>query len=251
MTSSRFPGAAVLPLLAAGLALLVGCGDGGASTGGLPDAGPPSPDAWSPPPADGSTTFDASSCLPGDVSTFQPPSYRPATPVYQGRCTADVLGAAWAACSSPTDSSCVTWRAANADCAACLFSKDTAPRFGPSIVRRGYLEVNVAGCLELRGGAAGLSCAKAVQASDACTAEACSANCPVTGPPSLDAFERCVDIAGGSGCAAFAQKAKCAEAVSTVPAGICVRGATAEQRFRDIASLFCGPPPILDAGGGG
>jgi hypothetical protein len=107
----------------------------------------------------------------------------------------------------------------------------------------------VAGCIELSDPGA-LSCAKSVQALSECELAACAANCPVSDPASLDAYDLCAAHADHTGCATYySVAASCTSAVAeagTYAAPSCLE--TDFRRFYDyVVPLFCGAPPA-DAG---
>jgi hypothetical protein len=148
-------------------------------------------------------------------------------------------------------------------CAACIVSVDADAKYGPVVLRKGVVTLNVAGCIELLD-PAGLACAKSVQASASCEVAACAANCPVSDQASFDAFDACARDANADGCAAFV---KGAESAANEDGGraLCSRSMSFDAAYFDIVPLFCGvhapsPPPsppapdagvIGDASGGG
>jgi hypothetical protein len=220
-------------------------------------------------PSDG-----ASSCRPGDVQTYVPSAYRPATAAWQGVCVAvagqdagSPIQLFYDACLGPGASkdACTTFTQTYPACAACILTPATADQYGPVIgysgVAQGYggfVQPNVAGCIELTDPSKGLSCAKAVQALSGCELEACEANCPVHDSASLDAYGQCareVDGAGGGdaapagGCQSYATKASCRADEADSSASTCL--SPSFKAYYDFAvPLFCGAQPTAspDAG---
>jgi hypothetical protein len=229
---------------------------------------------------------DASSCHPGDVETYVPKAYRPASAASTGACQAggstDLFQQFYAACLGPhaTQPDCVTFADSNAACSSCLLTPSAAARYGPLVGVGGFIVPNVAGCLELVGALhpavdagidpGALPCAKAVQALEGCELTACEANCPVSDAASLSAYYMCASDADKSGCQLYANMAaacggsyrdagpganSCPDAGAALTAADCF--APFKDFFNKVAPLFCGapmtcyvPPPPLDAGAG-
>jgi len=205
------------------------------------------------------STSDISSpsmCQPADVSTFQPPTYAPASGESQGLCTQTQIDAIYDAClgSNATQASCDTLigmgaTATDLACSACIFSQDDDPTHGPIIDRGSTVAINLAGCVELLD-SNGLACAKALQAADRCEVDACSANCPVSDAASLSLYDGCIETAAGGGCKAFEMATGCAgDEADGGPAAECFAGTTFLAQYDAIVALFCGPAPTSpDAG---
>jgi hypothetical protein len=238
------------PLIAITIAACGGSGDAQSADGGASDAGPRDAartDAGPPP------FLDASACQPSDVTTFQAPAFKPATGRHQNKCTPSQIDDLYAACLAPTAtaSTCAPKRTELQSCAACVFSQESDPKWGAVVQYKGYAMINVAGCVEVEAGAAGLSCAKDMQASLACSAAACAANCPVVDARTFASFSSCTEAAARTGCAAFSEKARCVDDLAqTTSAAVCTAGATFADRFHDVARVICGSG-AQDAGGGG
>ena len=212
----------------------------------------------------GSADGGSGACVPGDVATYQP-VYHPAAAV--GGCAdmqqiIDFYDACFGA--QKTSSHCQTFQSANALCASCIVTPDSAMTYGPIIDHGAFVTANVAGCIELMvdsaigaeprcvdGGAAELACAKAAQAVDGCELAACEANCNVHDTASLAAYQTCASVADGSGCSTYAQAALCASpdagGGSCGPPAACLL-----QDFKafydKVVPTFCLPLPTIDAG---
>ncbi|MGD0676935.1 MAG: hypothetical protein ABSC94_16090 [Polyangiaceae bacterium] len=206
-------------------------------------------------PSDASV--DASACLPGDVETFVAPAYRPA--IVEDACVAqdggDPVTLYYDACLGPaaTPAACLGVQSEYSACAACIATPIHAAAYGPLVVDvSGVARPNRAGCVELATAAsdpaAGIECAKAVQAQSNCEIAACEANCPVTNSPSGLAYDECAQTADDGGCAVFSSAATaCLGAQDSGDASIC-----ATTDFYDfyigVVRLFCSAAPPLDAG---
>jgi hypothetical protein len=183
-------------------------------------------------------------CAPGDVSSFTP-SHHPANP-HRGACTQRLIDDFYSACLG-LDSilPCSVFFAADADalhkaCADCILTPSTAPTYGPVISKKGTVDLNVAGCMELADSVNGLACGMAYDASNQCVDAACAATCPVTDEASLQRYQACVQQASASGCLNYTQAAKCADAEADGgPASICFSGQTFQDLYNNIVPLFC------------
>jgi len=203
----------------------------------------------------GFPAYDASACQPGSVASYQPGSYRSASPIGQGACTTagsgtDPIQGFYDACLGPnaTTDGCSDFRAQNATCVACILTPQSAPRYGPLIDFTTYVTANVAGCIEVAPAADGtpdsdgLACAKSVQALAGCELAACGANCPVDDSKSLSAYQSCATSSEQSGCQDWATAAACADAEQDAGglASVCL---ASFQTFYDaVVPFFCGPP---------
>jgi hypothetical protein len=257
-------------MLASGCSDITGSapGDGGAV---LEDSFPGTGDGSFP-------TGDASSCHPGDVQTYVPTAYRPASAPSQGACrvtgTVDPFQQLFAYCLGPraTQLDCMMFAQTSPDCSSCLLTASTASRYGPLIGFGGFIVPNVAGCLELVGAlhpgidsgidSSILPCARAVQYLGGCELAACEANCPVSDPASLGAYDICANDADKSGCESYAAAAMCAGSyrdagahgdaspdagLASISVADCF--ASFNDFFNKVAPLFCGSaPPPLEAG---
>lgn len=232
--SAPFPSGALLPTADAG-----GVGNGATSDGGLGTA-----------------------CQPGNVETFVPAAYVPALPAGQGACVTaadnvDPIQVYYDDCFPPNGSraACDAFgqiSPAYAACEACIVTAATAPAYGPLILADGFVQENVAGCLELKN-PSDLLCAQAQQALSDCELYACSVNCPVSDQPSLDAYHRCAVQADATGCQAYYAAAQClgAEAVDGSAESACL-ASSFEAYYQAIVPLFCGQVaadagPVTDA----
>jgi hypothetical protein len=214
----------------------------------------------------GDASAVGTSCHPGNVETFVPGAYRHATPAGQGACVsedggADPIQAYYDACIGPSMSkgACDVFAVSDPACAACIVSSESATAYGPLVLANGFLQANVAGCVEVED-PSNLSCAQAQQALSDCELAACSANCPVTDQTSLVAYEQCAGQADAVGCQAYYLAAECllAEVEAGVPANsesACLPS-TFEKFYAAIVPLFCGQAsadasgsPAVDASG--
>jgi hypothetical protein len=184
-------------------------------------------------------------CGPGDVSGFQP-TWHPPTGAHQGACTTAQFPAYYTACLDPnaTVTTCDAFTQANAACAACITTDDTAAQYGPLVNRTqiGVVSVNVAGCIALLE-PCNLGCAQAYAANDECTETSCGPNCPVVDDISFQDYQACTQTADQCGCATRNASAQCVTQLtgSQHPAGQCLAGTTFQQFYDFVAPLFCGP----------
>jgi hypothetical protein len=208
----------------------------------------------------GFAMYDASACQPGSVATYQPASYRGASPVGQGACVTDASGSDpiqgfYDAClgAGATTDACNDFRQQNATCVACILTPQTAAHYGPLIDFTTYVIANVAGCIEVAPRATGaldpdaFACAKSVQALAGCELAACGANCPVHDATSLASYQSCATASEQSGCDPWATAAACAEDEQDA-GGLAAACLGSFQVFYDaVVPYFCGPAP--SAGG--
>ena len=191
----------------------------------------------------------ASSCHPGSAQFYMPEagSYRPATGLYQGKCSSEEIKSFYDAClgSNRTKMDCdaVVMDAGVADCVACIITPDTAPKYGPIVQHGSVAEENLAGCIELLD-PANYKCCQAVQQSVNCDVAVCSANCPVTDQVSFNAYTDCVSQADQTVCSTYSTKAQCANAEVDGGASECLAGSF-QEFYDNIVPLFCASP---DAG---
>jgi hypothetical protein len=200
------------------------------------------------------TTEDApavgTSCHPGNVETFVPTAYRHATPTGQGACLSsdggpDPIQVYYDDCfgSNMTKAACDGFAASNPTCQACIQSAATANAYGPLVLANGFVEANVAGCIEIEA-PTDFGCAQAQQALSDCELAACAANCPVVDQSSLLAYEQCAAEAAQGGCLAYETASLClpdeveAGAGST-PEAVCL-STTFEAFYAAIVPAFCG-----------
>jgi hypothetical protein len=244
-----------LPPIAVAVVAALGCSSssagpgGGGDDGGVDATGAPPPDAA----GDAPLNLDAGSCKPASVASFQPPPYTHASGAFQDQCTSAMIDQFYDACFGPNQSetACAAFQpdadATRAACAACIVTPQTASTYGAVVL---YTSIsigipNVAGCIELLDPtSSGLACAKSVQADDDCDLAACAANCPLSTPGGVQAFESCTVAADSDGCKAYADPANaCLGADADAAASACPK-----LGFHDLAMLFCGPAPTPDAG---
>lgn len=229
--------------------LVAGCAAVATSPGSEPQWR--GPDAALPPNSTADAQVDASSCVPGNLSTFVPSVYHPAV-APQDACRPvglvhDPISLFYDDCFGPHASkeACadLAQTPALAACTRCIETPLGADSYGPLVVDKGALvAANVAGCIELTQPHA-LSCAKAVQAQAECEMAACEANCYVSDPVSLGQYQACASQARDVGCQAFATASVCGDAGQV--------DACSWPSFKDfydhVVPLFCAsPPPIAD-----
>ena len=211
--------------------------------------------------ADGSAVDASAGCAPGDVSGFQP-QWHHSAPFFQGACTREEITAYVEECVMQNDVSCKKGLEAGTvsqACTACILTPDDADRYGPLIVHRSWVELNVPGCLaNAMNDPTGVKCGASVQAVSSCEYQACSANCPVTSAQTLSAFSACAQSADTGQCATFYQyAAACIQTEQGADAGAavaaCLSGYTPQnksfaEQAREVIPLFCGPGTLSDAG---
>lgn len=212
------------------------------------------------PPADASKSDakgDAAvQCEPGDVSTFMPPPYVPAHG-QAGVCSNAQIAEFYTKCLDTTTrkkADCDAFKMAQAACATCIEVPSTAASWGGTYTHNGVISVNVAGCLELTGGAAGLACAKTVQGAQACGDAACATACPVTDDASFQLYIACISQAAQNGCKTQeTAAATCEMNLNTADGGsaICLAGQNFQDIYNNVVPVFCGGGGSTDAGGGG
>ena len=203
-------------------------------------------------------TDAASSCSPSDVLTFVQGPYQPAEPPSAACLDADGAGIwddFYDACLGPnkTNQVCTAFKQdpANAACAACVLTPDTADQLGPILSFGEFVGGNVAGCIELTT-PGDPTCARDVQALSDCETAACQANCPpVTDAPSLMARQECVAAADQGGCLMFVQmtRADCAAADADSGLAAPCMNASFKDFYEEAVPLFCGQSAV-DAGAG-
>jgi hypothetical protein len=255
-----FGAVAAISFAACGGKVLSTTSDAGVPSGPYPTPTPPG-SGYSPPgqPIDAGypvpTPVDASlpsnpgcsgGCCPGDVSGFVPKWHPPKT--HAMKCTQGQVDA-YHQClkdSSTQPPSCVPFGSgappANKACVDCIVTPDTAPLFGPLIVHKGMIELNVAGCIAIaQSDPNGTGCAGAYYAAAECRIAACSASCPVSDTTSFQAEQQCEADADRSGCAVFASKATCGDSI--VQAGAagaqCLKGQDFDTLYDTIVPMFC------------
>jgi hypothetical protein len=182
-------------------------------------------------------------CAPGNVSTFMPPAYHAANR-QAGACTAAQITAYYAACldTASTQATCMAFTPAS--CASCLEGPSTAAKWGAVVDSTGIASINLAGCMEITGGANGLACAQTSQKSSACADAACAPSCKVTDDASLQLYLACAQQADANGCSMYAQATQtCQMAESMTDGGdsICLTGQTFQDLYNSVAPVFCGP----------
>ena len=195
----------------------------------------------------------ATSCHPGSVETFVAPAYRPATSPGRGACDPMLISDYYASCLAPPQSEpdaapgasksrCDGFAQSHPDCAACITTAESASAYGPLVLVDGFVQANVAGCVEVEDPSDRL-CAMAQQALSDCELWACAVNCPVTDQVSFAAYGACAAQADANGCQAYYAAAQCLSA--EVEAG----DAGAEKAclapdfmtfYSAIVPMFCG-----------
>jgi hypothetical protein len=190
---------------------------------------------------------DGSACRPGDVQTYVPGPYHPATAAWRGLCTTDQMQAFYTACLDPAAStaSCRAFSqvsSSNATCASCILTPEQASAYGPLVDHGSFITENVGGCIELAE-PSGLPCAKAQQALVGCQIAACEANCPVHDTVTRAAYDHCTSEAARAGCQAYASQAACSLGTPEGGASATCSGQTFEGFYVAVVPFFCGPPP--------
>lgn len=192
---------------------------------------------------------DASACAP--MALASPPTYKPPRAPTTA-CTRPQIDAFVAGClTSPTAVSCQTFQQANGGCYACLDSTSADPTRGPVVyyADRGFVSVNVSGCFGIvLGDTSADGCGAADELLRDCDEAACETSCKVGKANSdLKAFAACKTAAEKTGgpCASYvpADSTKCQGIIADASAvSVCygTSGETFEQRFTDLALLFCG-----------
>jgi hypothetical protein len=131
-------------------------------------------------------------------------------------------------------------------CAQCLLTpENTDGGYGPG-VQGPIVTPNIAGCIELADPSdAGLSCAMAVQAADACVEYACKTTCPVTSDASRAAYQACAQTAATTVCKAYTQAASACVAAELADGGApnvgtyCFSSSDPQTQYDEIALFFC------------
>jgi hypothetical protein len=239
----------------AALVLLTGCGGSngtGVFSAAPEDAGSPGPgfDASLYQPEAGSLLGDAPppACPPASVASFKP-AWKPPVASKSGACNSTQISGFFNACLAQTSSpaGCTAFAQANASCAACLQSDDTASEYGPVVWHSNnlYYTTNIAGCIADEQGDAGTGgCGAAYQAVVQCKETACSA-CLSTTDPDFAVYSTCEEQAG-TGCQSFIQKltTTCGTVLKdpNSPVAPCIPHSsdTAEQAYLQLAPIFCG-----------
>jgi hypothetical protein len=235
----------VLPLLWSALVACGGSGSGGLFSAGTPDAGSTGdPDAGASLFPDSGIVLDGGSivCTPSAVGAFKPTWKGPAA-VHSGACTTAQMPVFFDQCldSGSTPAACAQWVQANASCASCLQSDDTATLYGPVIwhSNHAYYTTNIAGCLAAElGDTSPTSCAASYQAIVECKETACSA-CLSAGDP--QGFSSC-ESAATSECGKL--PTTCVNDIRDAadPASTCVppSGTSTRDAYLRLAPIFCG-----------
>lgn len=118
------------------------------------------------------TLSTATACFPGDVGAAKPAAEYPPMAIAQRVCSQAVLDTLYDACFQ-AKGNCTAWKTANAGCAQCVFTPDSANVQGPFITRPNERpKANQRGCLD----SFAPGCGGAYEAADACTHTACDRN---------------------------------------------------------------------------
>jgi hypothetical protein len=261
----------LVSMAALGGALVVGCSsssnsgnnnnptDSGTSTtdashpGTHPDASPVSGDDSSTPGDDGGSA----ACAPADETGFKP-TWHAAKPA-ASQCTQAQIDA-YHQClkdgqTQQSPASCAPFgtnaTTANKNCVTCILTQDTAAAYGPIVVHKGTIEMNVPGCLAVAtNDPQGTGCAGKYQAASECRLASCAANCPVTDDASFQAEQSCEQAAAAGTCKSFEDAAACADGL--VEAGgapaACLSGQSFDDLYNAIVPIFCGGAAAADGG---
>jgi hypothetical protein len=202
-----------------GSALAVGCSsksDGTPSTpetdaGTSKDTGTVARDTGVVTPGDDDDTSDsgATACVPADETGFKATWHK--NLAKQTVCTAAQIASYGKCLDNQSDATlCGSWNgtltAANKKCLDCMKTPSTAAAYGAVILKGNVLQPNVAGCIAVAtNDPDGTGCAGKFQAGSQCTAEACTANCPVDAnhPNGIDDLNACITTAETGTCAPF------------------------------------------------
>jgi hypothetical protein len=191
--------------------------------------------------------WDANACSPGAVQTFHPTAYVPAAP--QNACTPQLIDEFYLRCLGPGRNAvdCARFQTSSPQCYGCLLTPNSAATYGPVIRYSGFVEANIAGCIELASRGA-LGCAESVQALQECDLAACQANCPVSDSASLTQFEGCATEAEMTVCKPYAASAACmASEGDAGPLAAC-SSTDFGLFYKAAAPLFCAAlPEVADA----
>ena len=212
------------------------------------------------------TGTTVAACMPGDVSAFAFKAKPPAA-ANQGVCTTTQISRFIPDCIDPATATKMTCAPFNTGlglkCQQCLLTPVAAPKYGALIEYKGYVSLNVAGCISAAEGdtTGSMLCGSKVLARDQCQTLACGTNCPTgdadqtVADMQLKALEACQTIADdtGGGCNKYAVAAQCADALQDAggAAAQCVSGTTFQDEFNAIGAVFCGGTGPTDAGDGG
>jgi hypothetical protein len=158
--------------------------------------------------------------------------------------------------SGMTKAACDGFAASNPTCQACIESAASATAYGPLVLANGFVEANVAGCIEIEAPSY-FACAQAQQALSDCELAACAANCPVVDQSSLLDYEVCAAEADQGGCLAYNEASLCLQdeveaGASSSPEALCL-STTFQAFYAAIVPVFCGQniadggPPASDA----
>jgi hypothetical protein len=222
------------------------------------DAGACTPILVKPIPAHGagacppdSSSPEAGSCSPVDVTSFSPKSVSayPGTP-HSGACTTANITDLFAACagSSGNAVACSSFMSAHTTCVECALTPLTGTAYGPTLSTGGFAEVNVGTCIALAE-PCNRECGDAVLAQLECQFQACDpaagGNCAAANPSGDLA---CFAAALGCGCNAFATVASaCTAELQVAPdehpaASLCLGSSTEsfQDNFVRIVDYFCG-----------
>jgi hypothetical protein len=215
------------------------------------------------PDGSGGSDAVASSCVPGDVSSFTGGAYHPPLGARQGKCDDDLL-AAYIDCKENTNPvSCNMFASGDgATCLSCIETKQTDANWGPIVYDVSGMNAfpNLPGCLALAfgEGQSTTGCGATYQASLNCQDLACQTNCSSgdAATTNLTDLATCEKAALLGGCKSFAdaKTVACSEDAGGADA-ICYQqtaedGGASEDIWSYIARLdsyFCGDP-IVDGG---
>lgn len=216
-----------------------GSGDGSSCTGTaikVPDAGTAD--------AGGCAIADAGVCAPGSVASYSP-TWTPPTAAHQNLCSATDISTIYADCFDPMTSNattCGTDQTTYAACFGCLITKDTDPKWGPTIESsNGLININVAGCIA-NAETCNTDCAKAVQGYQGCLQAACDTQCgTITTTMQLTDYETCQSNAASCQCENYVAPANCQNELTDGGAAATDCNATDfKTYFTNVGTLFCG-----------
>jgi hypothetical protein len=147
--------------------------------------------------------------MPGDVSSFMPPSYKPPiTPV--NVCTAQDVSDYFAKCFTPPYTGCQAFITAHMTCVNCLENDGKDATWGANVDIGPAANPNLAGCVALMGDT---PCATAIQEALWCENAACEERCWTNSAmmdPDFTAYLTCLTNAGNTNCKSYNDKANTA-----------------------------------------
>jgi hypothetical protein len=179
-------------------------------------------------------------CTPSDVSISDLYWTPPATP-NPTACTDTQIADYYTNCLPGSGTSCSTWESvqANADCATCLITQESASAWGPLIaVPNNVVYANIGGCIALvTGDTSSTGCGALAWEASQCTDMACSDNC--IGAAFTD-YQACTQAARTGTCAPEVNAECDLSDAGAVNAACNLNASTFQDLFLSIGKVFCG-----------